>query len=266
MKVYLAVFRMRFITAIQYRIVAFSSMATSFVWGFMLILGYAAFYKVNPTAFPMTLAQTVSYMWIQQTFLVLFSVVFADGDIESTLETGSIAYELARPADLYGRWFTRACAGRAAMTALRLPVFIVTFLLPGILRMSLPPDIPQLLLFLPSMVLALGVTVSFTMLMYVTMFHTISYRGIRVTVTAATTFLSGGVIPLPFFPASVRNTVELLPFAAMQNMPLRIYSGNITGMVAVRGIGFQVFWLVTLVLAGKLAMRFSLGKIAVQGG
>lgn len=266
MRIYLAVFRMRFITAFQYRVVAFSSMATSFAWGFMLVLAYAAFYRANPASFPMTFTQTVSYVWIQQTFLILFAVVFTDGDIESTLESGSIAYELARPADLYGRWFARACAGRVAMTVLRLPVIIVSFILPGVLRMSLPPDIMQLLMFIPSMILAMGVTVSFTMLMYVTMFHTISFRGVRVTVTAVTTFLSGGAIPLPFFPASIRKIIELLPFAAMQNMPLRIYSGNIAGMDTVYGIGFQIFWLIALVVFGKLAMRLSLRKVVVQGG
>lgn len=266
MRTYFAVFRMRFIAAFQYRIVAFSSMTTSLVWGFMSILAYAAFYRVNPDAFPMTFPQTVSYVWINQTFLLWFAVVFTDGDIESTLESGSIAYELARPADLYWRWFTRACAGRVAMSVLRLPALAAAFLLPGILKMTLPPDLIRLLLFVLSMVLALFVTVSFTMLMYVTMFHTISFRGIRLTVTAVTTFLSGGLIPLPFFPISIRGIVEVLPFAAMQNIPLRIYNGNITGIDVIYGIGFQVFWLVTLIILGKLAMGYSLRKVVVQGG
>jgi len=257
---------MRFISAIQYRIVAFSHIMTCFVWGAMLILAYAAFYRTNPSAFPMSFTQTVSYVWMQETFLIWFAVVFADGEIESILETGSIAYELVRPTDLYGRWFTRTCAGRVAVTLFRIPVIIVAFILPGIFKMSLPPDITQLLLFLLSMILALGVTVSFTMLMYVVMFHTISFRGVRVIMTAVTTFLSGGVIPLPFFPASIRDIVQLLPFAAMQNMPSRIYSGNITGLDAIYGIGLQLFWLIALVLFGKLTMHFSLNKVIVQGG
>ena len=69
----------------------------------MLALAYAAFYRGDPSAFPMTLPQTVTYMWLQQTFLILFSVVFADEGTESAIEGGSIAYELIRPADLYWR-------------------------------------------------------------------------------------------------------------------------------------------------------------------
>jgi len=52
----------------------------------------------------------------------------------------------------------------------------------------------------------------------------------------------------------------------MQNMPLRIYSGNIAGAGAARGIAFQVFWLAALVAAGRIAMSRALQKVIVQGG
>ena len=214
----------------------------------------------------MTLSQTISYMWLQQAFLILFSVVFADSEIETSIESGSIAYELVRPADLYGRWFSRACAGRAAFTVFRLPLLIVVFFLPAPYNLSFPPDIFQAIMFLPSTILALGVTTAFAMLMYVSMFYTTSYRGVRVLLIAATAFFTGAVIPFPFFPATVRIVLEALPFAAMQNMPLRIYSGNIVRADALNGILFQIIWLVLLVAAGKLLMRRALRKVIVQGG
>lgn len=266
MKTYLAIFRIRFIHSVQYRIVVFSHLFTGFLWGLMLVLAYTAFYRANPAAFPMTLSQTVSYMWMQQVFLILFSVVFADEEIESSIENGSVAYELVRPADLYWRWFTRACASRAAVTAFRLPLLAAVFFLPIPFNISLPPDIIQLVMFLFSVMLALGVTVSFTMLMYVSMFYTTSYRGVRVLLIAMTAFFTGAVIPFPFFPAPVRSILEMLPFAAMQNMPLRIYSGNIAGADALNGIAFQVFWLAALIIAGRVTMNHAMKKIIVQGG
>lgn len=266
MKKYFAIFRIRFIHGVQYRIVVFSLIFTGFLWGMMLVLAYSAFYRTNPAAFPMTLSQTVSYMWLQQAFLILFSVVFADDEIESSIESGSIAYELVRPADLYTRWFFRASAGRVAFTVFRLPLLIVVFFLPAPYNLSLPPDMFQLVMFLLSSVFALGVTVSFTMLMYVSMFYTTSFRGVRVMLIAATAFFTGAVIPFPFFPTSVRTVLELLPFAAMQNIPLRIYSGNIAGTDAVNSIVLQVFWLILLIAAGKFFMCRALKKVIVQGG
>ena len=266
MRIYRAIFRMRFINSVQYRIVVFSLIFTGFLWGLMLVLAYSAFYRTNPAAFPMTISETVSYMWMQQVLLILFSVVFTDNEIESSIENGSIAYELVRPADLYGRWFTRACASRVAHTVFRLPLLFVVFLLPESYRLSLPPDAFQFMIFLLSTILALGVTVSLTMLMYVTLFYTISFGGVYVMVIAATSFLTGAVVPFPFFPTQVRVVLEILPFAAMQNMPLRIYSGHIAGVDALKGILFQAFWLVFLGALGKFLMKRALNKVIVQGG
>ena len=266
MKNYLGIFRIRFIYSVQYRIVVFSLLFTGFLWGLMLVLAYLAFYRTNPVNFPMELSQVVSYMWMQQVLLILFSVVFTDSEIESSVESGSIAYELVRPTDLYGRWFSRACAGRVAFTVFRLPLLAVVFLLPEPYGLSLPPDMFQLIMFVPSVILALGVTVSFAMLMYTTMFYTVSLGGITVLTIAATAFLTGAVVPFPFLPPPVQTLPETLPFAAMQNMPLRIYSGNIAGIDAIRGVVFQIFWLVILIVIGKFLMRRGLKKVIVQGG
>lgn len=267
MKMYLSVFRIRFINNLQYRAVTIAAIITRFAWGFMEVLALSAFYRVNQAAFPMEFSQTVSYIWMQQTLFVLFSVVFADGDIYSNIESGSIAYELVRPMALYGHWFCQSVANRVAFTLLNcMPALLVAFIMPRPYRMSLPPDIGLLFLFLLSTTLALCVVVAFAMLMYISLFYTMSHRGVRIIVTALSTFLSGGIIPLPFFPDSVLAVVELLPFAAMQNMPLRIYSGNIMGEDALRGIAFQLFWFVLLFLIGQLAMRYTLKKVIVQGG
>ena len=52
----------------------------------------------------------------------------------------------------------------------------------------------------------------------------------------------------------------------MQNTPLQIFCGNITGVNMIKAVAFQVFWFVTLFLIGKAAMAVSLKKVIVQGG
>lgn len=267
MKMYLSVFRIRFINNLQYRAVLLGEIAARFAWGIMEILAFSAFYKANPAAFPMTFSQTVSYLWMQEILLTLFAVVFQDGDIYSSLESGSIAYELVRPMSLYGRWYCQSAANRISFTLLNCaPAFLIALMMPEPYRMSLPPDVGMFLLFLLSTVLALCVVVAFAMLMYISLFYTLSQRGIRIIVTALTSFLSGGVIPLPFLPAPVLSVVKWLPFAAMQNIPLRIYSGSILGADVLNGFVFQAFWLAALLFTGRAAMRRALQKVIVQGG
>jgi len=237
------------------------------MWGLMQILAFWAIYRSSNSNLPMKFSQTVSYIWMSQAFIVLFKVVFGDQEIYSAIRTGSIAYELVRPMDLYGRWFCQSAANRVTFTILNgLPAILMAFIMPKQYRMSLPHDFGVFFMFLLSTVLALCVVVTFAMLMYISLFYTMSHRGIKIIVTALTTFLSGGVIPLPFFPDKVLMVVQLLPFAAMQNMPLRIYSGNIVGVDALKGISFQLFWFLALLLIGKFTMRRTLKKVIVQGG
>lgn len=266
MKKYLSVFRIRFINSIQYRAAALGIILSRFLWGLMEVLAFAAIYR-GSTGLPMELSQTVSYLWMQQTLFTIFSVTFGDGEITASIRDGNIAYELVRPMGLYGRWFCQSAAVRIAFTVINcLPALILALAMPQPYKMSLPLSIGQFLQFLLSMVLALLVVVAFAMIMFVSLFYTLSHRGMRIIVSAVTTFLSGGIIPLPFFPAPVLAVVNILPFAAMQNMPLLIYSGNLSGMDAWKGIGFQTVWLAVLVLFGYYAMRRTLKKVIVQGG
>lgn len=267
MKKYLAIFRIRFANSLQYRVAALAGIATQFAWGFMLLLAFSAFYKANPAAFPMKFSQVVSYLWLQQAFLALFMVWFFEVEIFNSISSGAIAYELARPIDLYNRWFCQSVANRLSKAVLRcLPILIVAFLIPAPFKMTLPQNLFQLLLFFISLGLGLGVVVAFSMLIYISTFYTLSPIGMRLMSAVIADFLAGGVVPLPFFPPGFREVAELLPFAAMQNMPLRIYSGNIASRDAVLGIGLQLFWLSALVVIGKIIMKSALQKVVVQGG
>ncbi len=267
MKMYISLFRIRLINNIQYRAIALGAILSNIVWAFLGIVMYCEVYKSANTALPMDFSQTVSYMWMQRAIMLLLSVVGADGEIFSVISDGTIAYELVRPMSLYGKWYFQAAANRVAVTAVNcLPMLIIAFLFPVPYRMSLPDNFGQFILFLISLVLALGVVVAFSMLMFISLFYTVAQRGIKIIVTAVTSFLSGGIIPLPFFPKEILGVIKFLPFSAMQNVPLLVYSGNIKGVEAIEGIVFQIVWLIILVIIGQLLMRRSLKKVVVLGG
>lgn len=267
MKQYLSFFRMRFITGLQYRTAAIAGVSTQFIWGAMEILLFQAFYQADANAFPMSFQALTSYVWLQQAFLALYMFWFWDNDIFDSITNGNISYELCRPVDLYTMWFTKNLASRLSKAVLRcFPVLILASILPEPYGITLPPDPETALLFLLSMALGLGVVVSLSMVIYTIAFYTISSQGIRMITTSLAEFLSGAVIPLPFLPDKISYIVELLPFASIQNAPLRIYSGDIAGSALCRAIALQVFWLILLTTAGKLLMHKALKQVVVQGG
>lgn len=142
MKKYLAFFKMRFIAGLQYRAAAAAGILTQFAWGFLTIQMYAAFYRTNPSAFPMQFSELSSYIWLQQAFLALYMPWYYDKDILEMISSGAVAYELVRPVDLYNMWFLRIMSVRVSRVVLRcIPILIVAAFLPKQYGIGLPYEI-----------------------------------------------------------------------------------------------------------------------------
>ncbi len=264
---YFAFFRLRFSMGLQYRAAALSGIITQFVWGAMEVLMFRAFYRSQPQAFPMALHATCTYVWMQQAFLALFMAWMMENEIFDSIVSGNVAYELCRPVGIYHMWFARSLANRLSRALLRcLPILLVAAALPAPYGMMAPDSPLALLFFFLTMFLGVGVTVAFCMLVYIACFFTVSSMGVRMVAISVVDFFSGSLIPLPFFPARVRAVLELLPFASMQNVPLRAYSGDLSGSAMYRALLLQIFWLLALVAAGKLLEMAAMKKIPLQGG
>lgn len=95
---------------------------------------------------------------------------------------------------------------------------------------------------------------------------TISPVGLRTIFASAAEFLSGGFIPLPFLPDSIRRVVDMLPFASVQNTPLLIYGGFLSGQEALFRIALQAAWALALILAGRLILLRAIRHVVLQGG
>lgn len=267
MKKYFSFLRMRVINGLQYQTAAYAGIITQFTWGAMELLLYRAFYQANVDAFPMTFEALATYIWMQQAFLTMFMPWIWEGELFGCIENGDVAYELCRPISIYWMWFSRCIASRLSKVALRcLPILVTAFFLPKPYGINLPAHASVFVLFWITMVLGLLDVVAFSMLIYMSAFFTIQSNGMRVIVNSVAELLSGAVLPLPFLPDAWRVVVELLPFAMMQNVPLRVYSGDINGEEVYQKIALQIFWLFVMVLIGKWMEQKAMKKVVVQGG
>ncbi len=267
MRKYLSFFRIRFIAGLQYRAAAWAGISTQFAWGGMTILMFWAFYQNGENSFPMTFPELSSYIWMQQAFLAMFMAWFFDNEIFDSITSGNIAYELCRPCDVYSMWFTKNMAIRLSRMMLRcFPILLVAAFLPAPFNITLPPDWLLGVFFLISVTLGFLVLISFSMLIYISAFYTISPMGIRILATSVIEFFAGAIIPIPFFPESLQPIMYALPFASMQNTPFLIYTGHISGFEAIQSMALQVIWLTALMIVGRLLMKRALKKVIVQGG
>ncbi|MEI6285351.1 MAG: ABC-2 family transporter protein [Bacillota bacterium] len=261
-----AVFRLRLICCIQYRIPALAGVVTQLFWGIVSLLLYQAFYESCPTAAPMTFSELVNYIWVQQAFFALINIWCMEPELSGQIISGDIAYELCRPQNIFALWFSKMLASRLAATLLRaLPVIGVALLLPAPYGMTFHGDGWTMLLFIVALSLAALLNTAIIMLAMALMFFAPT-PAVFSAVAIVGDFLSGLIVPLPLLPDALQRIAYILPFRYGADLPFRIFTGNIAGCDAISGIGLQLLWLVLLVSAGKKVYQIALRKMVLQGG
>jgi ABC-2 type transport system permease protein len=202
---YRAIVAARVRMLLQYRAAALAGFGTQLFWGLIKVMVLVAFFESASSPPPMNLAQVLVYVWLGQALLGLLPWN-VDAEIAGHIRSGGVAYELLRPLDLYGFWYARTLAFRAAPTLLRMiPMLLFAYFgLPvvGLGEWALPfPDSPASgALFLVSALLTLLLSTAITMVLHVSLIWTLSGEGFNRLMLGVVPVFSGLVIPLPLFP------------------------------------------------------------------
>ncbi|WP_066321498.1 ABC transporter permease [Bacillus sp. FJAT-29814] len=267
MRVYHSVLKLRLLIGMQYRTAALAGVATQFFWGFIIIMVFQAFYEYAVTTPPISLKEIITYIWLQQAFLVFVTIWFRDNELFDLITSGNIAYELCRPCELYGFWYAKLLAQRLSSALLRcFPILIVAFFLPKPYDMTLPPSFIAFILFISSLILGLFLLVAVSMFMYISVFLTMSPTGSLLIFSVLGEFFAGLIIPVPLMPDWLQKIAYVLPFRWTADFPFRVYSGHIPQNEAIIGILIQLAYILCLVWLGRLALNNILKKVVVQGG
>jgi len=268
---YRAILSARFRMLLQYRAAAIAGLWTQAFFGITLIMIYSAFYHSSDTPPPIALPQVISYVWLGQALLAMLPWN-ADAEVHDMVRSGSIAYELARPVDLYGLWYTRAVALRTAPTLLRAApmVVVASVVLPFVgapaWRLAPPPSLTAAAGFAVALGLALALGCAMSVLINISLMWTIRGDGVVTLFTTAVSLLSGLLIPLPLFPDWAQPVLAWLPFAGMFDLPFRIYTGHIA-LAGLAGVWLrQAGWTLALVVLGRWLLGRGVRRVVVQGG
>lgn len=267
MKSYLSYFKLKFKTGLQYRAAAIAGIATQFFFGFVYISVYVAFYETGSSNLPMTLEDTISYVWLGQAFFALIYLWYKDKEILNMIKSGNIAYELARPQDLYFMWASKILGERLSNVSLRfLPVLLIAIILPSPYNLILNTSFTTFILFILAMLLSTILMTALVLLYHVICLFTLDEKGVVNIFMVLSDILSGLIIPVAFFPDYLQKISNVLPFKYISDFPFRLYIGNISNMEGLIGILVQIIWIIILILLGRLITKKALKKAIIQGG
>ena len=263
MKAYLSAFKMRWKMELQYRGAVVGGIICQMVFGLILIALYRALYASKPQQMP--IESVATYVWIQQAFFRM--LLASDSELMDKIRTGSIAYDLCRPLQLYGYYYVRIMAQKLLGSLLRAaPMLIFAILLPRGWGITAPDSLPAFLYAVSGLLMGLlcvctleNITMGFTM-------RTLDHRGVQAMLNLLMTTFSGNILPLTLFPDSWQRVITLLPYAQLLDSPIRMYTGEWPLSAGPRALLIQGVWTVILACLGLLLWQRNQKRLIVQGG
>ena len=236
---------------------------TNTVFGFMLAYVLLAVFRERGEVGGYDASDAVTYVWVGQGMLMTI-YIWGWYEVALRVSSGDIATDLYRPFDFQLYWLAQDL-GRAAYHALYrgVPPFLVGAF---VFDVRLPEEALLWPAFVLAITLAVCVSFAFRFLFNLAAFWLLDYRGVGVLAMVASTFFSGQIVPLAFFPDWLEAVAWALPFAAMVQAPIEIFLGNARGLELAGILGLQAFWAVALLLVGRSVFAAGTRKLVVQGG
>jgi ABC-2 type transport system permease protein len=236
---------------------------TNTFFGFLIAYALLAVFDSRETVGDYDARDAVTYAWLAQGMLMTI-YLWGWFDVALRVRSGDVATDLQRPLDFQGYWLAHDL-GRALYHAVfrGIPPFLIGALVFDVL---IPHDPRIWLAFVVSVTLAVVTSFAFRFIFNLVAFWLIDYRGAATLAMVASTFFSGQIVPIAFFPDWLALAAWALPFAAMVQAPIEIWLGHAQGLELLGLLGLQAFWAVVLLLIGRAVLAAGMRKLVIQGG
>jgi ABC-2 type transport system permease protein len=264
MALHWAVARRSFRRHSTYRGATIAGAFTNTVFGFIQAYVLLAVFRERDTVAGFDAIDVVTFTFVAQGML---AVVEAFGALElaERIASGDVVSDLYRPYDLQAWWLAQDL-GRAGFQVLfRCTVPFAFGAL--VFHLRLPADAGVWAAFVLSVLLALCVSFAWRYVIALTTFWLIDVRGAVQLTSLVFLFFSGFLVPLTFFPTGLRTVAEVLPFAAVAQLPVEVFLSKHRSPADLAGVfAHQAAWLAVLLAAGRVVQARAWRKVVVQGG
>lgn len=219
----------------------------------------------SSTLYGFTYDNMVVYLFI--TFLSGY-ITYSDGSyvVGKEILDGSIAMRMIKPVDFDMCFLFQELGGKLLqLLIVFLPITVGVEAYRWITNGVLMLNVPALLLFVLSLLLAYGINFFFNVVYGFLAFYLKNLWGTDIIKGVIVGFLSGATVPLAFMGA-FGDILGYLPFASLSYTPVMIYMGMYSVKEILFYMSLQLLWLAVFVITSKLVLRSAMKRLVVHGG
>jgi ABC-2 type transport system permease protein len=211
----------------------------------------------------MSFKQTFAYLAVASTTFNVYKT-FTEWKMSEDVVSGNIVMDMVKPIDYQAKIFFGAVAGVLfRILWVGFPVFVLIFLLGGT-EVFEPANLHY---FVVAFVSAYIISFQLDYITGLASFYTESNWGITMTKESIVLLLSGAVVPVAFFPDSLRPIVAWTPFHHIYNTPLTILTSKaLEWSECLSMVISQCAWIGVIFVVSRLAQRVALRQLTVNGG
>ena len=220
-------------------------------------------YTQRPGAFGVTLQQMVTYgvlsMAVQNLFFTGPPYYMAQ-----QVRSGAIDGDLLKPLDFHFHMLARSTGEMLfRILVMALPGMLVGYFL---FDLQLPATVRTGFLFVAALLLGYLVNFHLEFILGSIALLTLEIHSIDWAFHATSRFFSGQFVPLWLFPGVLGTLANILPFRSIFSIPLSIYTGVLSAGAITQAIGFQLLWLIILLMISRWFWERVQTRIVSQGG
>lgn len=232
----------------------------------ILLLVWSALFAANGNMPVMgrSLSDLLTFTIISRLTMMLISLKFAES-IYTSVQSGDIALDFIRPQSPRLMFIAKSLGNSAVnLLAIGVPTLIIAmFFVPG---MQAPESVQGFSVFLLSVAGGMMISILFELISGMLAFWQIPVSLLQWYFNVFFVLLSGGVVPLWFFPPWLHFIAKLLPFQAAYFIPVEIYMGDLTAVQILNALLVQAFWIIVLLLIQQLMWKRAVKRLVVLGG
>jgi ABC-2 type transport system permease protein len=212
------------------------------------------------------LRQTLTYFIVMLMLQFFISAMNEDYEISEEIRNGLINQFLLKPINYYLYRFSLFISARLVSGLLALvPIILVLPLLAD--KVELPSWGWNYALAIPALIMSALIQFTIAYCFGLLTFWFLEIQSFIILSLAVETVLGGQVFPLDLLPKWLYDFSAYLPYYYQMYFPAALITGRITDQsFAMRGLGIQFFWVITLLGVAQLLWARGLRRHTAVGG